>query len=437
MIDTIKNYTKSKAQSYEIFYSENDALNIELNNDETNFVSQGKTAGFGVRVFKDGKMGFSYTNNLSKYREAIDRAVKIAKLNKKDPDFKNFALKKNFTKTNNSDKELESFDAEKFSFFKKEFLGQLKSVNPKIRLSLATYIKNVSNSCIINSEGVDAAEKITANIYEYSIGIKDEGQIQSISLEEGSKKVLHPEIGKEAGERLQQFLNRKKMGSGKFQLLLHPEALSDLLSEAFSFSINAENVQQKKSVYTDSLNKQVMNKAITIIDDARKKNFFSTRSFDHEGTPSQTNKIIENGVLKNFIHSVYTANKQGAKTTGNAYRAINSLPMIMTNNILMEPGKTKDILGEVEDGLFVKSLLGVHTMGRGTGEFSLGVLEGHKVEKGEIKYPVKDVMISGNVFSLLSEVIAISKKCEEGYYGGGFSLPTTLYPKINIVGQKS
>lgn len=435
-IQKIKDYIKNKVDMYEIYYAYNNALSIEANNNETNFVSEGATEGVGIRVFKGGRLGFSYTNNMAAYKECVGRAIKIANLSKKDPYFKSFAPQKSFKKIKSVDKGLECFDAEKFSAFKKGFLQNLRAVNPKINLNIANYTKNTACKRIINSEGVDAEEKIVNNVYDYEVSIKTGGKIENLSFEKGSKKVFPTEIGTEAGKRLQNFINRKPVEGGEMQLVLHQEALASFLAQAFTFAINAENVQHKESLYTDSCGKQVMNKKITILDDAKKKDFFATRSFDAEGTPSQTNTIINRGILKTFVYDVYTANREGRKSTGNAYRTSYTLPVISTNNLIMNPGRTKDVLKEVDNGLYVTSLLGVHTMGIATGEFSLGVLEGHKVEKGTIKYPVKNAMIAGNIFQLLQEVECLSKKCEEIFCGGSCYLPKTFYPKIRVIGQK-
>ena len=68
-----------------------------------------------------------------------------------------------------------------------------------------------------------------------------------------------------------------------------------------------------------------------------------------------------------------------------------------------------------------------------TGLFSLGVTEGHIIEEGRIKYAVKDIMVSGNIFDLLRNVEKISNKIE--HVGNGEYMPHMLFNKIKVIGR--
>src|SRR3989344_9621236 len=111
MIDSIIKHVKNlKIKDYEVYYAESDDLRLIVTNNKIDFASEGKTAGFGIRVLVDGKLGFSSTTNLDNFKSCIERAVKIAKLSDKDKNFKSFLKEKGKSSIKAYDKKLLNFD---------------------------------------------------------------------------------------------------------------------------------------------------------------------------------------------------------------------------------------------------------------------------------------------------------------------------------------
>lgn len=266
--------------------------------------------------------------------------------------------------------------------------------------------------------------------------MKNKGEIITISGMDIDTKPLTPDFARRDAKRLLALANKKPVKTMDCEAILHPEALASLLHAAFIPNVNAENTQQKKSILIGKLNKSIMSDKISILDDATTKGLLATRSFDCEGTPSQRNVIVQRGTLKTFLHNNYTARKEGKKSTGNAARIGTSLPSVGENNLVIEPGTEKDLTQDIRKGIYVRELLGVHTMNTLTGDFSLGLLEGSYIEKGKTKHTLQNAMISGNIYDMLKKVAAVGDRTIHACSGNGaYYLPEIRFEKIKLIGQ--
>ena len=139
--------------------------------------------------------------------------------------------------------------------------------------------------------------------------------------------------------------------------------------------------------------------------------------------------------LKNFLYDTYHANIDKVKSTSSAVRSYSTTPTISTTNMLMNKGKKTEekILNSIDKCIYVKTLIGAHTVDGTTGDFSLGVMEGHIYEKGEMKYSVKDTMIAGNFYKIMNEIIEIGNR--QIHTGGGSYLPIILAGKVKLIGK--
>lgn len=427
MINKIESYLKKKVDCYEIYYEENSGESFELSKNTINSCIYGDIKGLGVRVFKDSRLGFASSLNINNYKDVVDKALKIAKLNEKDKNFKNFVSPSKYpdVKVPNglidfNEEEIKKYINKTFKMFNDE----------EITLARGKYKKVLGNRKIINSEGLDVHDKFSYNIIDYNL-IDKEGNSLWGGAE--SRSLLNYERQKEHIERMKALKIKDIPKTNDMELLLYPEALGSLLN-SMVFNINGENVVNKKSIFVGKLGEKIFDSKLNIIDSGLGSNF-NSRKCDDEGFPTKETKIIEEGVLKGFLFDSYNANIMVVENTGNASRNYSVLPQISTNNFFVCKGNDniKDMIGSMKKGIFVKELLGAHTMDSLTGDFSLGINEGHVVEDGRMKYAVTDCMISGNIFNLLKNISEISN--DEKHVGGGYYLPNMLFEKIKVIGN--
>ncbi|MBN1502665.1 TldD/PmbA family protein [Candidatus Woesearchaeota archaeon] len=406
---------------------------MEVINNKIDFVSSGRKTGLGVSVIKDKRLGFSYTDNIEKYKECIDKAREIAALNK--PDEYSFAKKNEIKHKELYSRKLYEYTREDVCEYYENFIQNLKSTNKGINVLSSVYNRAISNRHIINSEGINLKEKSVQNTVSFgSIKLDKINYTASYA----DIKPLSPEKGREFGERIIELQNKKDIKTGKMQLLLNQDALGALLSGFINASCNGENVLRKNSVFVNKLESKVTSNKLSIEDNGIKQGLFNTWGFDDEGTSSQRTVLIKKGVLKNIMHNLYTASKLDEDSTGNAIRTPYSRPEIGTTNLIVREGSKKDLLPEMDYGIYVKGLMGLHTMNTMTGDFSLTVSEGHFVENGQKKYPLKNTMLSGNILGLLNCVELIGRDARHVYdiSCSGTYVPSILFSEAQIVGKE-
>ena len=130
---------------------------------------------------------------------------------------------------------------------------------------------------------------------------------------------------------------------------------------------------------------------------------------DDEGTQALDVTIIENGILRSYMHNRESALQFNVEPTGNArgYR-FSDEPLIRMRNTAILPGNSKldEMIESVEDGYYL--LQSSNGEADSTSEFMFGVVLGYEIKKGKIGRALKDTTISGVAFDMLKTVTALS-----------------------------
>jgi PmbA protein len=154
--------------------------------------------------------------------------------------------------------------------------------------------------------------------------------------------------------------------------------------------------------------------------------------FDDEGVSTRTTPIIESGILRNYLHSAYSARKLGSRPTGNGSRAASGAVSIGPTNFYLKGGAhtTEEIIGSVKAGLYVTELIGfgVNTV---TGDYSRGAV-GLWIENGKFVRPVHEVTIAGNLREMLKNVEMVGSDVR---FVGSIAAPTLKIGKMVISGE--
>ncbi len=152
---------------------------------------------------------------------------------------------------------------------------------------------------------------------------------------------------------------------------------------------------------------QIASDKFTLIDDPTVTDSFGARAFDDEGTPTKRNVIIDEGVLKTYLHNSTTAKKFGAETTGNA-GLISPHPW----NLIVESGKKslEELLAEIDQGIYVTNDWYLRYQNYRKGDFSTIPRDGmFLVKNGEISTSIRELRISDNMPRILQSIQELSK----------------------------
>ena len=170
-----------------------------------------------------------------------------------------------------------------------------------------------------------------------------------------------------------------------------------IFHEACGHSLEASSVAYGQSQFTGKLGQQIANEKVTAIDDGTIPNAWGSINFDDEGTPSQKNILIENGVLKSYMIDKFNGRRMGMASTGNARRQSYAYTPTsrMTNTYIADgTDNNDDIIASIEYGLFAKEM-GGGSVNPTTGEFNFAVNEGYIVRNGQICEPVRGASLVG------------------------------------------
>lgn len=231
---------------------------------------------------------------------------------------------------------------------------------------------------------------------------------------------------------------------GQYAVLLSPEATGVFTHESFGHKSESDFMVGDETMRREwALGKKIGEDLLTIIDDSTELGNGYT-PFDDEGTKGRKTEIISKGLLTGRLHNVATSVALEEEVTGNA-RAVNfefePIVRMTTTYIAQGTRPLQEIIGEMEQGIYVDTI----KHGSGMSTFTLAPARAYKIENGKITTPVKISVITGNVFTTLEEVDAVSKEFElTSFVGGGcgkmeqwplpvgFGGPYTRVKKLNV-----
>ena len=204
-------------------------------------------------------------------------------------------------------------------------------------------------------------------------------------------------IGDYAARRALSRLKARKVKTCQVPVLFEAPLAAGLIG-SFVHAVSGGSLYRKSSFLLDSLGSQVFPKFVQIAEDPFVPKGLASGWFDDDGVAVKARDVVKNGVLQGYFLSTYSARKLGMQTTGNAGGS---------HNLIVKPGRHdfKDLLQEMGRGLLVTELLG-HGINYVTGDYSRGAA-GYWVENGEIKYPVEEITIAGNLREMLKGIAAI------------------------------
>ena len=210
-------------------------------------------------------------------------------------------------------------------------------------------------------------------------------------------------IGALAAERALARLGAVKPKTGSYPVLFDERVAASLIGHLLS-AINGTSIARGASWLRDALGAQVLPAGLSIIEDPLRPRISGSRPFDAEGLPTARRAIVHNGILTGWTLDLATARKLGMTSTASAARGTSSPPSPVTSNIDLTLGTASraDLIRDMGTGLLITSMIG-STINPTTGDYSRGA-SGFWVEGGEVRYPVNECTIAGNLREMLMKI---------------------------------
>lgn len=171
-----------------------------------------------------------------------------------------------------------------------------------------------------------------------------------------------------------------------------------LLHEAVGHGLEGDFNRKGSSAFSGRIGEQVASSLCTIVDDGTIANRRGSLTIDDEGTPSQYNVLIENGVLKGYMQDKLNARLMGVAPTGNGRReSYANVPMPRMTNTYMLPGESEkdEMIASVKRGIYAPNF-GGGQVDITSGKFVFSASEAYLIEDGKITAPIKGATLIGN-----------------------------------------
>ena len=182
-----------------------------------------------------------------------------------------------------------------------------------------------------------------------------------------------------------------------------------LLHEAVGHGLEGDFNRKGTSAFSGRIGTRVAAKGVTVVDDGSILNRRGSLSIDDEGTPTQENVLIEDGILKGYMQDRLNARLMGVEATGNGRReSYAHAPMPRMTNTFMRGGSDDpaELLSRVKKGIFAKSF-GGGQVDIVSGKFTFSCTEAYLIEDGKLGAPIKGATLIGDGPSVLTRVTGI------------------------------
>jgi TldD protein len=401
----------------ELFFEDTASSRIFFEDGKVDRIVDGADRGVGLRILFDGRSVYGYTTDLSQASlESLATALSAA-VSGSSP---NAGGKIEWRKTAAKSAEIAGYKIktsprslalrEKVKLAERAEKGA-KSELPGARQVSAIVLDSLRKILVLNSDGlISKDEKTYLQVAVEVVGETRDPQTGETRIESAYEtdggfvgveffdKVSPESIGAEAAKRVKVLMTAVPAPSGSMPVVLASEAGGTMIHEAVGHGLEADLACNGLSVYEGKIGQQVASPLISVLDDGTMPERRGSFTFDDEGTPSQSNLLIENGILKGYLVDRISAMKFDMPATGNGRReTFRHKPIVRMTNTYIAPGKDDPaaILRDTKWGVYVKSMGGgqVNTV---TGDFVFAVTEGYLIRDGKIAEPIRGATLVGN-----------------------------------------
>ncbi|HPU08089.1 MAG TPA: TldD/PmbA family protein [Candidatus Atribacteria bacterium] len=389
--------------------------------------------GYGLRVINpEGKLGFYAFNHALDPREALNKALEVSNLGDK-VDFSIPSYPSTWEWEDFVDPRLENLEVQDMLELGDYILSRIRGEYPQALINIVISAGREEKSLLNHHE-----EELRFARTFFGIGVSanqtKEGDILEVYAERswGNRDIDIEGLVQEIIAKLDFSQRVADLNSGKYPVVFTPSG-SLVLFIALLYGLNGRNLVFGRSPLEGKEGK-VLFSSLFSLEEAQEPWALGSCPFDDEGIMTKTQRyLINEGKIESALWDLWSAAKRGINPTGNGFRSsYRDLPEPGFSSLRVKKGLRgkSTLVGELEEGLVVDSVLGLGQSNIASGYFSCNVQLGFYVKGGEVQGRVKDVMISGNAYQALSNIKEISR--DNCWIGGRILLPYLLVEPIEV-----
>lgn len=395
---------------YEIYHVEGSSTEVSTFNMEVDQNTVANKNELYIRGVYNGKIASVYVEKDTddEIERVADAIVRNAKVIESDDPYVIYGGSKEY-------KVLPAVENDFDKYTQADFIAMCKDTETKFRERMkeittteCSFEISSERVSITNSNGLNVSREQTVGSIFVSVVVTKDGESRPGYAFDTFNKVSDIDFEKlfaRSAKRAYDSLGATSVPSKSYPVVFESYAACSLF-RAFAPIFSGEFVVKKLSNLAGRLGEKVFGDNITIYDDPFAAESFQKYSFDDEGVATHTKAVVENGVLKTFLHDLKTAKMTGAEPTGNGFKFGHGMP---ANLSFKDSGVSfDDMIKDIKDGVYITSLNGLHAgVSATSGQFSIQS-SGFKIVDGKVSSPVTLIIVSGNIYDLLNNVATIS-----------------------------
>ncbi|WP_353892416.1 TldD/PmbA family protein [Proteinivorax hydrogeniformans] len=288
----------------------------------------------------------------------------------------------------------------------------------------ASYYEQFTDTLILNNRGTEVRQEELICGLSFRLTSKRDDLTQITRLAFGGCEDYSELLDKddEVLAKVKQTVNlldAEPIKGGNYDVILDSDVGGLFIHEAFGHLSESDNLIGNETLAkTMTLGSEFAMPEFNVVDDPTREGHPGSYVYDHEGTKGKPTYLIKDGKLSGRLHSLESANVMGEVPTGHA-RAKNFgfTPIVRMGNIYVDKGRHsfEDMIKSIDNGLYLFGSAGGQTSGE---TFTFAVQGGYKIENGEIKGMVRDIALTGHLFTTLKNIEMIGDEVEFSKAGG-------------------
>ena len=288
-----------------------------------------------------------------------------------------------------------------------------RAMDPRVVQVMASVAGEHETILIARSDGVLAADVRPLTRMSISVIVEENGRREQGHFGGGGRfgyayftDDMLMSYARTAVDQAVLNLRAQDAPAGTMTVVLGPGWPGILLHEAIGHGLEGDFNRKETSAFSGRIGERVAAPGITVVDDGTMLDRRGSLNVDDEGNSTQRTVLIEDGILKGYMHDRLNSALTQSGATGNGRReSFAHLPMPRMTNTVMQNGThdPAEILASVKDGLYAASF-GGGQVDITSGKFVFSTTEAWKVENGKLAYPVKGATLIGNGPDALTRV---------------------------------
>ncbi len=417
----------NSGEQVEAFVSQGSSTEVKAYDGEVESFTSATSAGIGIRVIQDGRVGFAHAGSLDE--DVVAETLAEARDNRafaepdewvslSEPDGGTPVVHDHWddgvATMPTADKVQMAIDLE----------ARVLAADPRVTgVRTAIYSDSSGEMALATSTGVRASDRGTGAHVSVAAMAKDGDDTQiagGYDVDFGPSTLSIDKAATDAVHRVTRLLGATQPKTEKLTIVLEPRMASSIIGILVGM-LNGERVLKGRTPFLDRVGEVIASPLLSVIDDPTDGRSFGATSVDSEGQTCKPLNLIENGVLGGFLHNTYTGRRSGEGTTANAVRGYRSTPSVGAHAVIMAPGTgtLDDIIASVDNGVLVTAMSGMHSgVNAISGDFSVGA-SGLMIRNGSLAEPIREATIASTVQKMLTDIIAVGADTEWQPGGSG------------------